>query len=99
MVTNTDSAQQTVDNKDENEEVIAQNPVEEEVKQPVEEEAVVNTIPADYKGPRYYVIDGCFESKQKAEDLIRALGDDVSSEVQLQPSPVYRRDTTIDWVL
>ena len=73
LVTTSDSAQQTVDNKDENEEVIAQNPVEEEVKQPVEEEAVVNTIPADYKGPRYYVIAGCFESKQKAEDLLASL--------------------------
>jgi len=30
-------------------------------------------FPADYKGPRYYVIAGCFESKQKAEDLLASL--------------------------
>ena len=68
LVENSDNVKPSKDSVPEVEASITQAP-----KEPVEKEEVSNSIPENYKGPNYYVIAGCFESKLKAEDLLAQL--------------------------
>lgn len=70
VIAKDDSLKQPADST---ENAIAELPIEEEVKEPIQKDEITHSIPVDYKGPRYYVIAGCFESKQKAKDLLSDL--------------------------